>query len=355
MSYDFELYTARKFGLPTPPVPSVGNISVDGPDKLEEEDIPVSYLPVIGMKRWLNRIHIEGPIDQSDRASLSSWLRTVVVEAKGVLVDLQSETYETIKKSGTIVAGNEANSEMGAMSFYFEDGEGFYRDGFEEMLKTIAETFPAALPRRYGHYEPLQGKLKEGQYDAIVSAFQKETDHFLMKPAAPFGHIYMSVPCKKYFENMHSMHFMRRHFLLGNVSFELQQKLFENPAHLSDLLQLFEALCVQLDVVYAEILKADEPPEVWFWRGLPDRKTVHSLCIGPAYCEVWPDAAKTGYPVGEYHRVFSIDRFDNTPKQPPSELRAPKESGIDMNSTNAPNYAAVFPFNFKFDRDRFVW
>jgi hypothetical protein len=355
MSYDFELYSAQKRNIGTPPALSIGNVRVDGPDKLEDEDIAASYRPVIGRKRWLYRIHLEGEITKADQLEVINWLRTIVVESKGVLIDLQSENYETTTKSGAIANSDEVNSETGAMSFFFEDGEWFYETGFEKMLETIAEIFPTALPQRYGNYEPLQGKLEKGRYNEIVSAFQLESSFFFMRSQTPFGHIYMSIPCKKYFENMDAQHSMRRHFLLGNVCFELKPKLFENPTHVLDLLRLFKALCVQLNVVYAEILQTDEPSEVWFWRGLPDRKAVHTICIGQAYSEVWPEMATAGDLVGKHHWVVTHDRFGNTPPRPPSGLLAPQESGVDLRSDSPPIYASVFPFDFTFDGAKFVW
>ena len=355
MSYDFELYIGAKRELAGPPILKRGNISFDGPDRAEEEDIPASFLPVVGKKRWLYRIHLEGQIERKDQTQIHDWLRSAVVESKGVLIDLQTEKYETPNRSGIIKPIDEAIPEAGKMSFYFEDGEGFYEYGFESMLDRIADIFPEALPVRYGYYEPLQGRVEQGQYAEIVTAFHKATDLYMKSPA-PFGYIYMSIPCKKTFESFHPQHFIRRNYLLSRVEFELGRKLFENPSHLSTLLKLFKALCVDLNVVYAEILQSDEPGTAWFWYGLPDRKTAHTICVGPAYQKVWPEISKLGEVVGKQHRVITVDLFDNKPPRPPLELRAPEQvQTVDRDPRSAPTYAPVFPFDYKFDYGTYIW
>ena len=320
MSYDFELYTSASSTPAPPPELADGNIVLNGPYKVEEEDISKSYLAVIGKKRWLYQIHLEGRVEHGEQGLVDDWLRNSVAAVKGVLIDLQTETFETSRISGPIASVDEAPSVKGAMSFNFQDGEGFYAHGFETMLRVVAKIFPKALPTRYGTYEPLQGKVEQGSYREIVEAFQEETDLTLKSPT-PFGHIYMSLPCRKTFSRYHPRHFMRRHHMLGEVTFELRPKLFSNPSDLAALMRLFKALCVELDVVYAEILRTEEASTAWFWYGLPDRQTTHTICIGPEYQSVWPEVADAGESVGAKHRVFTTDRFGNTPPRPPVPAR----------------------------------
>jgi len=352
MSYDFELYVGSKRPLSSPPSLVSGNIGFDGPDQVVADDVPLSYQRVVGKKRWLYRIHLEGQIDQEDHRQIDGWLRAIIAESKGVLIDLQTEEYETPRKTGTIKPVIEEAAKMGAMSFYFEDGEGFYERGFEAMLSKIKDIIPTALPTRYGYYEPLQGKLENGQYADLVSTFQQDPDLFMKSPT-PFGHIYMTVPCKKTFERFHPQHFIRRHFLLGRVEFELRARIFERPADLAALLRLFKELCVDLNVVYAEVLQADELSDAWFWYGLPDRKSAHTICVGPTYQSVWKGAATTGVVIGNHHRIFTTDRFGNAPPQPPIELLAPAQKGMSHDSS--PVCAPIFPFDFVFDKNNYIW
>jgi len=276
LSYDFELYTSRKLALEPPQTSGGCNIRVDGPDRAEDEDLPVNYLPILGKKRVLFRIHLEGDLTSLDHAAVDNWLREIISDTKGVLIDLQTEQFETPTKSGQLAPHPDQSNDNGWMSFYFENGDTFYESGFEKMLQEIANTMPEAIPARYGYYEPLQGRVEDGDVSDLVASFKNETDVF-MKSKTPFGHIFTRIPCKKTFENYHPRHFVRREFLLGRVCFEISPKLFANPEKLERLKFLFERLCVTLDVVYAEIVQTDNWSG-WFWYGLPDNQA-HTICV----------------------------------------------------------------------------
>ncbi len=79
MSYDFELFAATAASLANLPDVSAGIINVDGPNRVEGEDIPESFHPFVGTKRWLCRIHLEGSISAVDRPVINVWLREIIV------------------------------------------------------------------------------------------------------------------------------------------------------------------------------------------------------------------------------------------------------------------------------------
>jgi len=351
MSYDFELYAARKHSFEQLRTSAESNVLLTGPDLLEVEDIDRSYLPLVGKRRFLYRIHLEGNFNANDQRRADVWLNELVAKSNGVLIDLQTDVYSTKTKTGKVAPDDTKDEGFGRMSFYFGDGEGFYERGFERMLQCIADNMPKALPQRYGYYEPLQGRVENGDFSALIAAFHQEPDLF-MKCQTPFSHIFISVPCKKTFERYHPKHFIRRKFLLGHVSFELKAKLFSNPSLLENLQTLFTELCLLLDVTYAEIVKAYEGGPSWLWYGLPDTSP-ESICIGKAYQSVWPEISNVGRKIGRYHRIVSSDRFGNTPPKPPVELIAPDQGERDPRET--PKYAKVFPFEYHFDRNTYIW
>lgn len=351
MSYDFELYMSRAVAFDPPPhTDGACHIRVDGPDRAEDEDLPSTYLPVLGKKRILFRIHLEGEMTPTDKAAVDIWLGALIAQTKGVLIDLQTERFETQAKAGYLTPQGEAAATNGWMSFFFEGGEAFYDSGFEQMLGDISQIMPEAFPARYGPYEPLQGKVEGGDASDLIRSFKTETKLF-MKAKTPFGHILSSVPSKKAFEDYHPQHFIRRRFLLGWVGFELRPKIFTDPAQLGRLMALFERLCVTFDVVYGHIVQTDHMGG-WFWNGLPDHEA-HTICVGRAYQQVWPQITQTGHRIGNDLRVVTTDRFGNKPPRPPQSLIAPRQ---DLkNARAAPKLAQVFPFDYAFDENRYLW
>ena len=193
MSYDFELYTNRRLVLEPPRMGAENTIRIDGPDLVEEEDLPDNYLPILGKKRVLFRIHLEGDLTSLDQTAVDAWLGAIVAETKGVLIDLQTERFETPTKAGQLEAPTDKSNNNGWMSFYFEDGEKFYESGFEEMFRQLSLLMPEAIPARYGYYEPMQGRVESGDVSGLFSSFKNETDVF-MKSKTPFAHIYTNTP-----------------------------------------------------------------------------------------------------------------------------------------------------------------
>ena len=187
MSYDFELYTNREFSLTVPGI-AKDSLRLDGPDRVEDEDIPDAYLPILGRKRVLYRIHLSGGLTVAARAEVDQWLGAIVEQTKGVLIDLQTEQFETVSKRGLFQPEPAKDRANGSMSFYFEGADGFYEHGFENMLAEIARLMPQALPVRFGHYEPLQGRVENGDMSELIAAYKAETD-IILKAKTPFGHI----------------------------------------------------------------------------------------------------------------------------------------------------------------------
>ncbi|WP_289041144.1 hypothetical protein [uncultured Aliiroseovarius sp.] len=361
MSYDFDLYTSRALELEPLPTLAQGAVHVDGPYLFEPADIPDNHAPLVEKKRFLFRIHLEGVLATQEMGHVDAWLGQVVLRTKGVLINLQTNQFETPTKSGQLNASVEPVRDSGWMTFYFQDGEAFYEHGFENMLQDISSTLPEAMPNRYGYYEPLQCRIEGGDFSGLISSFKKETD-VCMKSRSPFGDILLTIPCRKTFERYHPHHFIRRKFLLGRVSFQIRPKLFDSPSETAKLTVLFEKLCVTLEVVYAEIVRADEFGS-WFWYGLPDHQA-HTFCLGPAYHKVWPDIGTVGYTIGHRHHVVTTDRFGNSPPRPPNNLIAPEQedSCIDPETgkirdtrDQKPKYAPVFPFDYEFDLNTYIW
>lgn len=359
MSYDFELFTSRPFDLDPPLTSDTGAIRIDGPSHVEDEDLPDTHSGILGKRRQLFRIHLEGRFTSQDQSAIDHWLGEIVTRTKGVLIDPQSDTYQTPTKCGQLAPTKTQPDTSSWMSFWFEDGEAFYQHGFEEVLALSLRLMPEAAPRRYGTCEPLQGKIEAGDFTGLIAAFKTATD-VSMKAATPFGDILPSIPCRKTFERYHPQHFIRRQFMLGHLSFELRPKIFDKPADRDRLLAFFEQLCVILDVVYAQI--AQSSGGAWFWHGLPDCAP-RTVCIGPAYQRVWPAFAQSARKIGLHHAMITTDRLGNMPPRPPQELIAPaqlpsydrKTGGYRDTRDDPPINAPVFPFDYAFDLDRYIW
>lgn len=335
MSFDLDLYAARAFELPP-----LDGLSIDGPLLVQTEDIEPGIAAVVGKRRLLWQIHLT----DVDWPLVEAWVSQVLSLSKGVIIDLQANTFETATKRGHLRTEGRARPDPVWMNFWFSDGERFHAEGLAQLLATLAEIKPKALPQRYGFWEPLQHKV-EGDFAPLLQAFAEEPK-LLLQAKTPFGGIHLSIPCKATYAGFHPDHWLRSHFLLARLSFEVKPT--------EDLREMFERLCLQLDVVYAEITgPMSHAAGSWFWRGLPDGPK-RAICIGPNYRRVWPEAQAFGYEVGTHRLFYAARDGSGLPPIPPA-LVAPYRSLNNRDPQAIPEFAPLFPFDFSFDPNVKVW
>jgi hypothetical protein len=352
MSYDFNLYTAKPANLVPPLLSNKAQVVIEGPLVVEAEDLEPGELAVIGKRRTLYQVHLEGSLTEADWRDVEAWLNATLAASKGVLVDPQSGAFETGTRRGVLPQAGKAKRHSSWLCFWFKDGEGFHSKGFAETLATLAEAMPAALPTRFGEYEPLQGKVLAGDLAPVLAAFAEHPDLFL-KAAPPFGEIHMSIPCAKLFSRYHPQHWIRRRFLLGRLDFEIKPALLDDKTARPGLLALFERLSLQLDVVYSEFTTPQYFTRGgWFWDGLPDSKP-RAFCIGPDYRRVWPAANSLGRAVGNSHRLFVAARDGSGMPERPSDLLGPMDQPVGRDSV--PELVRIFPFDYEYAPDKYLW
>ena len=339
MSIGLDLYLARETTLSPPKAGPNAQFTADPPARVKDEDIRDTYLPLIGKRRrWLIRLYIEGAPDPQALADFDTWLTDTIAETKGVLIDEQSGTYLTATKTGPLPDTGAEDETGGELSFYLSDANWFYETGFATMLDTIQRVLPAAMPQRYGQYEPMQGKVEDGDTTAMVKDFKADPDIF-MRAKTPFSWIFMSVPCDFAVAKWHPNNFLKQNFLATRIEFQLRPKAFETPA----LLDLMKALSKDLGVLYSELRREECPVKTWFWRGIPTG-TPSAICIGAPYLDHWPEARARGVALSDHLVFLAPTRLETTLPQIPADLIDPEFEG-ERSVHSRKKYAPVFPFD----------
>ena len=338
MSYDLQLYLSKAQPLTPPPTGETFQFAVDSPARCEDDDVPPEYRPLIGRRRWLVGIYIEGAAPPDALADFEDWLAEQLKATKGVVIDPQAGTWQSAAKLG-VLPGTLPSVDItfGEMNFYMEDANAFYNKGFARMLEVIREVMPDALPTRFGEFEPLQGQVEDGDTRDLEAAF-RATPRIFMKAKTPFSHIYLSIPCDKELEGWHPNHFLKDHYLAARVTFELRPKAFEN----SQLVNLFRALSDALGVFYADLRKSESPIRAWFWTGLP-AGPVEAFAIGPPYSALWSEAVKRGVALSDGRVFVAPTRLDPVLPTPPEDLADPGEE-FQPHQGGTSQYAKTFPF-----------
>ncbi|MFN3602026.1 MAG: hypothetical protein ACK4UY_11630 [Dietzia sp.] len=150
------------------------SFTVDGPDLAEPEDIPSEVAAVLLGPKYLYSVLVEGSA-ASEIPHAVRFARRLARATDGAVVDLQTDDVWTRSHSREIhrPARRERVATVDVAWYCLR----------EELVPDAASTFigaaqgilPEALPRRFGEYEPLQGKLAQTGADGFINAWRDAT------------------------------------------------------------------------------------------------------------------------------------------------------------------------------------
>jgi hypothetical protein len=161
---------------------------LDGPVRVEPEDVPPKAAGAIGRSGWLVEISVKPSSD-------SEWPRELAIHlaraTDGVVYDPQLD--EVIWPGGWRPRDLKSRVQVidvVEITWFFAQ-QGDERKLPVRLLKLLRELCPAALPRRYGEFEPFQHRF-EG--DVADSAF---ADFWVAQAASPIGLFFWTTarPC----------------------------------------------------------------------------------------------------------------------------------------------------------------
>ncbi|QDV10129.1 hypothetical protein Poly30_56910 [Planctomycetes bacterium Poly30] len=343
MSQTYDIYLAKP-AEPDPPLAFwYAHFTVDGPLVVEDEDISDSWLEVIGSRRVLWTVTVEGSPSDDDLDELDDWIVSTLSQHKAVFIDPQSGAWRTAHRSGSLLgAAPEVEETLGSLAFFFEDVEGFENDGMRSFLSALQRLLPEALPRRFGPTEPMQSRLEGEDFESLLKAWLEEPQFLIMKAKAPFGYLFSSVPTESMKRSWHSEHFLRTSNLVGRLEFQIRPRLFELPALLQSTLNFLVEGAGITNAFYAELRRVKCPAHSWFWRGLPPGP-VEGCVVGAPYVDLWSGLPEAGTQLTN-GQVLLQKRMTGRPMPAvPDELQLPSIK-IDGSKCRQSGFAQVYPF-----------
>lgn len=214
MSYDLTVYTretvgADELGALICAVPGLGvepsgegsvmvvrgarwsySFTVDGPDLLEPEDVPAEVLACVLSPRYLWSVAVEGS-SAAEVPHAVRFARRMAQTLDGAVVDLQKDEVWSRSRSRAIVrpARGERISEVSFDWFCLR--ERLTPNPASLYVDTVTRHLPEALPRRFGQYEPFQGKLDDVGADGFQRAWEEADSLLFFAGSAPVigGHL----------------------------------------------------------------------------------------------------------------------------------------------------------------------
>jgi hypothetical protein len=211
MSYDLEVYGARELEVNALPllVQSAGGtaesfatqtwikrsvrgasdntLSIDGPLRVEREDLP----EVVAERAVGVRVLYQLSVPTSSRAAVS--LATEIAQSvadlvDGVLYDPQRSRVIWPRGAKRRLQLPKTNRVDVLKLHWYVSRQELKQHLAANVLDVIARRLPEALPRRFGNYEPLQHRLDESGHDGFVQFWRDEKMSMFWKGTLPcFG------------------------------------------------------------------------------------------------------------------------------------------------------------------------
>jgi hypothetical protein len=134
--------------------------TVDGPTQCEPEDVPESVTAAVLGARHLYSVVVEGS-SESDIPHAVRFARRLAKDLDGAVVDRQlDEVWSKARTRSIRKPAREERVDVVDVDIYCLR-EGLIPEPARLFAAEAQRFLPEALPRRFGEYEPLQGKLAE--------------------------------------------------------------------------------------------------------------------------------------------------------------------------------------------------
>lgn len=160
------------------------SFTVDGPDHVEPEDVPADVSRVVLGARHLYLVTVEGSAG-SEVPHAVRFARRLARELDGAVVDQQADEVWSRSK-GRQVARPEREVRTDVVEVgWFCRREDLPSDVPRLVLEAARTHLPEAVPRRFGEYEPLQGRYDEVGPDGFATAWREATSLFFTTGSLP--------------------------------------------------------------------------------------------------------------------------------------------------------------------------
>lgn len=158
--------------------------TIDGPDEVEAEDVPAEIASVVLGSRCLYSVMVEGSAE-SEIPHAVRFARRLAQALDGAVIDQQTDEVWSRSRSRVIQKPPRESRVSTVDVDWFCLREDLTHDAPRRFIEAVDRNLPEALPRRFGEYEPLQGKYAEAGPEGFIAAWNDATSLLFFSGAGP--------------------------------------------------------------------------------------------------------------------------------------------------------------------------
>jgi len=294
------------------------SFTVDGPDAVEIDDVPSQVAAVVLGARYLYSVVVEGSAE-SEIPHAVRFARRLAQAADGAVLDQQADEVWTRSRSRRVPKPAREERVATVDLAWYGLYEELTSDAASLFVDAARRVFPEALPRRFGEYEPLQGKWSDVGPEGFIDAWFEATSLLFITGSGPCigGHL-SAGPNAEFPDRFWSM------------SLQLLADPLREPAWDESLRALFVQLADQLPAFYASAEVTSG--HIWSGRSLWSDADTEWRIDPVRYREGW-----TGLPPRPTWWSWLGEPFAEYYSRLPEERTTPTKGGVLYSAAEAPS------------------
>lgn len=181
MSWDLEIFGPDRPDLQPPPVElEERGLAVDGPFGVDDEDLPAAVARVLLTSRWTVQINLPSDLARREARALERYARAVADASGGVLYDPQADEVvwprklKRLREPQVARDDDEDEDEAAVLELQWLVNRQLTAADGDALLDVLDRRMPEALPRRFGTFEPMQGRLERHGRAAFTSLWDED-------------------------------------------------------------------------------------------------------------------------------------------------------------------------------------
>lgn len=160
------------------------SFTVDGTERVEAEDVPVEVTGILLGARYLYSVMVEGSTESEIPHALR-FAKQLAVALAGAVLDQQTGRLWSRSRSRAIVRPARKTDVPTVDLVWCCLREQVPADVPELIIAAAERYLPEALPRRFGEYEPFQGRYSETGAEGFGQAWRDATSYLFFSGSGP--------------------------------------------------------------------------------------------------------------------------------------------------------------------------